>query len=162
GLASWKDGTLTLYPETTDHFIFAVVEDHEGAVWVAASSITLGKLCAVRAGRMACDGEGTFGRGPLSLHADSAGNLWAGSLEGIWRWNPGPPKFYLLQGEARGHPVLAEDARGTLLVAINRRLYQFIGGKLELYPPTAGIRPSGVNALLCDREGGLWVGTNNQ
>src|SRR6476620_11337024 len=63
GLASLKNDKLTVYPETIAHFIFAIVEDPAGTVWVSALSTTLGKLCAIRNGSMSCEGEGTIGRG---------------------------------------------------------------------------------------------------
>ena len=78
GLASLKNGELTVYPETIAHFIFAIVEDPEGTVWVSALSTTLGKLCAIRNGSMSCEGEGTIGRGACNLYVDSKGTVWAG------------------------------------------------------------------------------------
>src|SRR5258705_12828875 len=42
GLATLKNDKLTVYPETVAHFIFAIVEDREGTVWVSALSTTLG------------------------------------------------------------------------------------------------------------------------
>src|SRR5215469_6419517 len=38
GLASWKDGNLTLYPEVGEEAIFALLEDREGTVWVGGLS----------------------------------------------------------------------------------------------------------------------------
>src|SRR5262245_43176446 len=102
GLASWKDGKVTHYPELADDYIFAMVEDHEGTIWATATSVTLGKLCAIRSGNVQCLGEGTLGRGAFNLHVDSRGNLWAGVKDGLWRWRPGPPKFYPFAGEPDG------------------------------------------------------------
>src|SRR5262245_24222105 len=34
GLASWKDGRLTQYPELAGQYIFQLLEDHDGVVWV--------------------------------------------------------------------------------------------------------------------------------
>ncbi len=45
------------------------------------------------------------------------GNLWAGAMNGLWRWKPGPPKFYPLPGEPDGIQGLAEDDDGALLIA---------------------------------------------
>jgi ligand-binding sensor domain-containing protein len=33
GLASWKGGKLTQYPELAGHFVFALLKDREGSVW---------------------------------------------------------------------------------------------------------------------------------
>src|SRR5262245_55891799 len=54
GLASWKNGELTIYRELADHYIFAVVEDHERTIWASATSVTFGKLCAIRSGNVQC------------------------------------------------------------------------------------------------------------
>src|SRR5262249_16468443 len=64
GLANWKNGKLTQYPELAGHYIFALIEDHEGAIWASefSSSPDGGRLCTIRKGSVQCYGEdGTFG-----------------------------------------------------------------------------------------------------
>src|ERR1700722_5956813 len=39
GLAGWKDGKLTQYHELAGHYIFRLLEDHEGTIWVGAFGI---------------------------------------------------------------------------------------------------------------------------
>src|SRR5262245_5248853 len=97
GLASWKEGKLTQYEELVGRQIFALLEDREGSLWATANAVTSGKLCAIRKGNVQCYGEdGTLGRGAFNLYEDSKGNLWAGVKDGLWRWRPGPPRFYPL------------------------------------------------------------------
>src|SRR5687767_10043869 len=36
GLASWSVGKLTVHPELAGHVVNALVEDHEGTIWVGA------------------------------------------------------------------------------------------------------------------------------
>src|SRR5580693_6597246 len=50
GLASWKAGKLTEYPELAQQYIFALVEDHEGTIWASGVTVAIGKLCAIRNG----------------------------------------------------------------------------------------------------------------
>src|SRR5215469_6829179 len=45
GLASWKDGKLTHYAEVSGLNIFALLEDHEGSIWIGAYGVPEGKLC---------------------------------------------------------------------------------------------------------------------
>src|ERR1700760_1208997 len=75
GLASFKSGRLTVYAETSAHFIFAIVEDRAGTVWASALSSTLGKICAIHNGNIRCEGEGTIGRGAFNLYVDNKGAL---------------------------------------------------------------------------------------
>src|SRR5260370_29835452 len=35
GRASWKDGKITHYPELANQFIFRVLQDDEGTVWIS-------------------------------------------------------------------------------------------------------------------------------
>src|SRR6185369_14483096 len=160
GLANWKDGTLTQYPETANHFIFAVVQDHEGTIWASATSVTFGKLCAIRKASVECyGGDGTIGRGAFNLHVDGEGNLWAGVKNGLWRWTPGTRKFYPLDGEPDGIQAMGEDADGTLLVGWKGGLYRFIDGKTEAYPLPRVKGPFRGFRILRDRDGGLWIAT---
>src|SRR5689334_4008399 len=71
GLASWKDGRLTQYPELAGYYIFSLLEDHEGTIWVSGRSDSPegGRLCAIRSGNVLCHGEdGTLGRGADNLY----------------------------------------------------------------------------------------------
>src|SRR5689334_2913743 len=103
GLASWKQGKLTQYPELADRYIFAILEDHEGSVWASGLTATTGRLCMIRNGSVRCDGDDSvLARGAFNLYEDAKGNLWAGVQHGLWRWKPGPPKFYPLDGEPDG------------------------------------------------------------
>src|SRR4029077_6968240 len=48
GLASWKDGKLTRYPDLAGLLIASIFEDHSGTVWVGSSSLASpGKLCSI-------------------------------------------------------------------------------------------------------------------
>src|SRR5215510_8301758 len=163
GLASWKNGQLTQHPELAGYYIFAMVEDREGGVWASGAAVTSGRLCAIRTGNTQCYGDdGTFGRGAFNLYQDSKGNLWAGVKNGLWRWNPGPPKFYPLAGEPDGIQGLGEDENGTLLVGWNGALQRFVGEKTERFPLPGPTFQFHVKKLLRDRDGGLWIGTTDR
>ena len=78
GLASWKDGRLTQYPEFADQYVFreGIVEDEEGIIWVGGIGSTAGKLCAIQNGKADCYGrDGRFGRGVTGLFESSNGSL---------------------------------------------------------------------------------------
>jgi ligand-binding sensor domain-containing protein len=97
GLASWKRGRLTHYPELAGYGIRrALLEDREGTVWAGGYGVPNGRLCAIHNGSVHCYGDdGSLGHGVLALYEDGKGNLWAAVMDGLWKWNPGPPKFQL-------------------------------------------------------------------
>src|SRR5215469_1786742 len=69
GLASWKDGKLTHYEEVAGMFIFAILEDREGAVWASAVRPPKGKLCSIQNSATHCSGENAgLGPGVWSLY----------------------------------------------------------------------------------------------
>jgi signal transduction histidine kinase/ligand-binding sensor domain-containing protein len=160
GLGSLKNGQLTQYPEVAGHTIFALLEDREGTVWAGSYGSPNGKLCGVNNGSVHCYGDdGSFGQGVVALHEDGKGNLWARVPDGLWKWKPGPPKFYSLPGEPPGTQALSEDADGALLVGWKGGIYRFVDGKTEPYSPP-GISRQFMSRTLRDRNGGLWIGTH--
>ena len=166
GLASWKDGRLTQYPQLAGQVIMRLIKDHEGTVWVGGAALTPpGKLCAIHNGNVKCYGEdNTLGNGILGLYEDRKGNLWAGTLAGLWRWKPGPPVFNPLPGEPSGISNIAEDTDGALLIFYGGRIVRLVNGKAQTAYPLPGpgrASPSGGN-MLRDRDGGLWISTEER
>jgi ligand-binding sensor domain-containing protein/signal transduction histidine kinase len=163
GLVSWKDGRLTQYPELAGRYLFKLLEDHEGTVWASGSAVAAGRLCAIRKSGVECFGDdGSLGRGAFNLYEDSKGNLWAGVKEGLWRWKPGPPKFFPLAGEPDGIQCFGEDTDGTLLVGWNGGIHRFIDGKTEPYSIPGRVGQIRGRRILRDRDGSLWIGTFNE
>ncbi len=163
GLASWKDGKFTQYAELAGRYIFKVLEDREGTVWVSGGAVPIGKLCAIRNSDVQCFGDdGRFGRAVFNLYEDRNGNLWAGVKDGLWRWKPGPPKFFPLAGEPDGIQCFGEDNDGTLLVGWNGGIHRFVDGKAEAYSIPGRVGQTRGRRMLRDRDGGLWIGTFNE
>ena len=159
GLASWKDGKLTHYPELAAQNIFAfpLLEDRDGTIWAGGYGIPTGRLCAIQGGSPHCYGnDGVFGSIVGYLYEDSGDNLWVGAGAGLWRWKPGPPKLYPMPGPPPGISGLIEADKGALLIAMRGGIRRLVEGKSEPYPLSAGEQPS---RLLRDRNGGLWIGT---
>ncbi len=163
GLASWKDGRFTEYPELAGRGIFKLLEDHEGTLWVSGRLSTGGNLCALQNGKIQCYGEdGTLGRGAVTLYEDSKGNLWAGVKDGLWRWKPGPPKFYALAGEPDGMQGLGEADDGALLIGWKGGIQRFVDGRTEAYllPGIGG--EFSARRILRDHDGSLWIGAQER
>jgi signal transduction histidine kinase/ligand-binding sensor domain-containing protein len=161
GLASWKDGKLGQYPEIAGQVVDALLEDREGTVWAGGFVSSRGRLCAIRSGGTHCYGEdGSLGHAVESLYEDSRGNLWAGAGTGLWRWKPGPPKFYPLPATLTSQALIGGD-NGALLIAAGGGIRQLVDGKVERYPlPVIGPLFTPMK-LLRDRNDGLWIGSTN-
>jgi signal transduction histidine kinase/ligand-binding sensor domain-containing protein len=184
GLVSWGHGVLTHYPELDGHDVAAVLEDYEGTVWAAGvvwerALLQPGKLCAIKNGAMQCYGsDGIFSFGVTAMYEDSRGSLWLGAGNGIWRWKPGTPKQYVFPGVK--DPVLSvwafafnpfvEDEDGTLLVSCPPliragsgcgQISRIVGEQLKPFPLPYGVQRFNRGTLLRDRQGGLWIGTQD-
>jgi len=169
GLATWRDGRLTWLREFDQVFVTSLLEDHSGGVWLGAITRAGGRLCSVRAGRVACSGDdGRFGEFVWSVHEDRTGTLWAGADSGVWRWNDTSPRRYPVPGVRVGDLTASDD--GQLLVGIRGKgLRQLIGERLDVYPIRRALAASLLadgevdsNKLLRDRNGALWIGTQQR
>jgi signal transduction histidine kinase/ligand-binding sensor domain-containing protein len=159
GLASWKDGKLTQYPELAGKAVFRLIEDREGTVWAGGYV----GLCAIHIGNVLCYGaDGSFGIAVTSLYQDSGGNLWVGSTTGLWRWKPGPPKLYPIQATASSIEDLIESDDGALLIAKGVGIKQLVDGNAEKYSLPGVAQSFSPARLLRDRNGGLWIGTQDR
>jgi len=163
GLASWRDGKLTRYPDLAGLVISSILEDRNATVWVGSYSLAPpGKLCAIDGTNVHCYGsDGALGNGANGLYEDSHDVLWVVGRDGVWRWRPGPPTFYHMPFGTSSVQNLGEAGDGTLLIPLPGRLARFGGGKLETqHPYPAPARNFDGVVLLRDRDGGVWVGTS--
>jgi ligand-binding sensor domain-containing protein/signal transduction histidine kinase len=167
GVASWKDGKLTRYPQVDGQMIYALREDRDGTIWSGGAGGAAipgpATLCAIGRSGVHCYGkDGNLGRGVVSsAYVDRKGDLWAVAGTGIWRWKPGPPKFYPLPMGPRPLEGFTEDDDGKLLIGIEGGLRRFFEGKIEAYPLPSTAQPFLTRTLLRDHDGGLWIAAYN-
>src|SRR5262249_12111760 len=131
GLASWKNGKLIHYPELNGFAVGRAIQDHDGSIWAAARSTTVGKLCEIRNNVNKCYGEGVLDPNVFSLHEDAKWNLWVGTTDGVWRWKPGPPEFQVISKDRDSLQDIADDPDGGLLIASRGALRRLKDGKVE-------------------------------
>ena len=160
GLASLRDGKLTPYPQFDGNIVNALVEGREGTLWAGMRSSgqpPLGLLCGFRGGKWQCHGEdGSLGDWVISLHVDSAGELWGAGGNRLWRWNAGSPIPFALPARVPGLNSLSEGPSGELLVATTQGLLELAKGTMRAFPVARDAVPARV---FRDRDGALWIGT---
>src|ERR1700758_1257252 len=160
GLASWKDGKLTEYPDFSGKAVDALVEDRGGTIWATANGIPAVRLCAIQSGGVQCYGEdGRVGKWAESLYEDSEGSLWVGTATGLWRWKPGPPKHLSAPDLTPTFQGLSETQNRRLVVATRTGFEQLVDGKAVAYPLPGVATPFMPTKLFRDHDGGLWIGT---
>ena len=159
GIASWKVGTLTRYPELAGQTIHSFMEDREGTIWSSGGKIfSAPNVCAIGKAGVHCYGnDGSLGKnGIQNLYEDRKGTIWAIGRTGIWRWRPGPPKVYPLPFEDFVAGI-AEDADDGLLIGVEGGIRRFRGGKTETFPLFGRVQPFSTRRLFRDHDGGIWI-----
>jgi signal transduction histidine kinase/ligand-binding sensor domain-containing protein len=170
GLAGWKDGKLSKYPEVAGQVVTSLVQDPEGTLWFGVRNP--GRLCAVRAWKTQCYGAGSFGWSVPALYEDHGGNLWVSAETGLWRWAPGAPEHFPLPGGPIEARALIESDDGVLLMAtgpsgplassvtgLSEGLTQLVGGTIRSYSLPVIARQFRPTRLFRSSDGSLWVGT---
>jgi signal transduction histidine kinase/ligand-binding sensor domain-containing protein len=176
GLARWKDGQLRTYTDL-EHYtgITAIDEDDSGTIWATRYGLNAREapLCSVSGETLRCFGKKdgipvTFGQG---LTHDSDGYVWFGSKV-LVRWRPGTTAttyFGEIPEPAKGDGVndVVLGPSGTAWASFDQTGPQlgvryYSGGKWASYAVQGfdGTRVH-THALLVDRRGSLWVGTEN-
>jgi ligand-binding sensor domain-containing protein len=152
GLASWKDGKLTRYPELDGTAVDAFAEGREGGIWVGVG--LPGRLCAIQGTKIQCYGEGSFGAGVWGLYEDRNGKLWVSAATGLWRWDSVRPEHYTFPGEVND---VIEGESGELLLATSNGLKELVGGRIQGHalPGVSGqFRPA---SFFRSSDGSLWI-----
>ena len=162
GLASLKGGRLIVYPQFNGAYVTSLAEDRTGTVWAGGTPTPVpseGLLCAIRSGRTECYGENHRLPSPVAaLWEERRGGLWVATNSGVLRWNPGPPKLYPMS-HAVAYQAFAETIDGTIIVLSEDRVNQIIDGELQELPLPHLPLPFRPKAVLCDHDGGVWIGS---
>ena len=175
-ISQWKNGKLTNYPQLSGR-VESIVEDDEGAVWLARNQVTdgMGPLCRLKDGQSRCFGlaEGIPFPLAINLEKSNAGDLWVGGYSELTRWNAGSTTTYFAGTSRKPETfatlrAIATGANGEVWAAIEQskpvlQLKHFARGTWTTRSfPGIPVGNSDVTALFVDRDDALWVGTAHQ
>ncbi len=139
--------------------VLALREDPEGNVWIGTDTTGLYRLRhGLFSAYTTLDGLSTDL--VRAVCQDAAGTMWVATSGGLDRWQDGR---FVPVGESVGMTItaVAATSQGTLWAATTdekRRICRVEGDRL--IPLLTTDKLAGTYALLADRAGGLWLGTN--
>jgi signal transduction histidine kinase/ligand-binding sensor domain-containing protein len=140
GLASWKDGKFTTYGELNGSRISALLEDHEGTVWIATREPRI------------------FGENVGPIDADPHGNFWVGFEERSRKWKSGRPQSFETPGAEYGQLAFGDYEKSALLIGSDGGVRGFFNGRVQ-GTPSGVLQRFKTSRILRDRDGGLWIAT---
>lgn len=166
GLARFDGVKFTTFdrgnsPALSTGEVTRLFESSDGTLWVGFDQVG---LVALQAGRLrkSTTVREFSDKSIRSILQDRSGALWVGTDSGTWR-SSANDAFIQIKNAPQQIMSLAEDRDGQLWMGGPDGLYRWdnessTAVKVELSLPTG--TKTGVNVLVADRDGSLWVGTN--
>lgn len=177
GIAHLKGGIVTSHFELEGLMPNAgnVSEDADGSIWVVRGENGISEpVCHVTEREVKCFGKSNgIPIAPIdAIVTDGNGGFWLGGQAALVHWHAGVSEMYTIKGlksntGAPGVMSLAQGPDGSVWVGIlgagpGQGLAKLEKGVVSSFAThTFDGSKLGVFALRFDREGNLWVGTNN-
>ncbi len=166
----------------SDNYVFALFEDSEGIIWIGtrnglnAYNKLTGKITIFRhdPDNENSIGHDAFAWGGASIWESSTGEIWAGTMRGLNRYDKRKKEFTRYDHDPEdprslGHDIVyagLEDRDGIIWVAtLGGGLNRFNGkqGNFTRFVhdrnDAASLSDNSVMSLIEDRDGEIWVGT---
>ncbi|MGD0252843.1 MAG: two-component regulator propeller domain-containing protein [Verrucomicrobiota bacterium] len=161
GASYWQTNSLQDFHVGRSQNAWTVLVDHELHVWIGTREEGLFQFQTNHF--QPASGAEELRPWVYALFQDHNGQLWAGTQNGLARWDGQNWKMFTTRDGLSENTVRAitEDAEGNLWVGTeNRGLNFFNGGKFISYQQTEdGLPGNDISALYLDKDGVLWVGT---
>jgi signal transduction histidine kinase/ligand-binding sensor domain-containing protein len=146
--------------------IASMLEDRSGKLWMlntCPKGATLARLSPDGTLQTFGTRDGLPGQALRTLFEDRQGNLWIGTSSAICQWSPGAPAV-CSKGPSLDVVSIAEAGGGQLVIADDARKqsFRFANGQLRAAGPRVPDSSFSPGAMLCDRDGNVWVGTSGQ
>lgn len=177
GIAHLKGGIVTSHFQLEGLMPNAgnVSEEADGSIWVVRGENGVSEpVCHVTEREVKCFGKSNgIPIAPIdAIVADGSGGFWLGGQAALVHWHAGGSEMYPVKGlksntGAPGIMSLALGPDGSVWIGIlgagpGQGLAKLENGAVSSFAtPTFDGSKVGVFSLRFDREGNLWVGTNN-
>jgi ligand-binding sensor domain-containing protein/signal transduction histidine kinase len=161
GVSYWITNSVHDFGVGQGSNAWTVLVDRKQDVWVGTRDEGLFQF---QAGRFQpAPGAEIPGPQIFVLFESHNGQLWAGTKNGLARWNGPDWTIYTTRDGLSENAVcaIAEDAEGNLWVGTgNRGLNCFKDGKFISYQAgQSGLAGNDISCLHVDKDGALWIGT---
>lgn len=157
------DGTNVLSVPTTDSDVLTIGEDREGNIWVGTQGGGLNRL-RPRVLELENIESGLTTSSVRSVCEDTSGALWVAMQNGdLARRENGVWRVISKKGGTsaddiiRATCVTSDGVGGVWIGTSHGGLCHWLNGQMTTLGSGDGLGGESVRALLCDREGNLWI-----
>jgi ligand-binding sensor domain-containing protein/signal transduction histidine kinase len=159
GVSYWITNSVQDFGVSRHQSAWTVLVDRQQRVWVGTRDEGLFQFQTNHF--QPAPGAEILGQQIFVLFEDHQGWLWAGTTNGLARWNGEDWKIFTTP-DGLVVRAIAEDAEGSLWIGTESHgLFFFTAGKFISYQKEAGGLPGNdISCLYLDRDGVLWVGTS--
>jgi signal transduction histidine kinase/ligand-binding sensor domain-containing protein/DNA-binding response OmpR family regulator len=138
--------------------IRALLVDSRGVLWIAGD----GGAARLDGGRGVPVFKGGWEANVHVMLEYPAGTVWVGANNGLHRFEGGVERVFTTKDGLPDNSIWGLAGAGDALWIGTHTggLIEYRQGRFRTYGPRDGFTPSGILALLLDRDGGLWIATD--
>ena len=160
GLLHYRNGGFEKIgdPELAKASIRSLLMDSRGVLWIGGD----GGVARLVGGRAIPVFKGGWEANVHVMLEYPAGTVWVGANNGLHRFQGGVERVFTTKDGLRDDSIWGlAGAGGALWVGTHTGgLSEYRQGRFRTYGQRDGFTPSGILALLTDRDGALWIGTD--